>query len=386
MDSSQDKQLPASARKLQKTRVKGQAARSRDAGHLAVLGIGALLLWFGGSLAVQHLRLALARCLVFDAHTLKTPAVMGERLLGMGASGLALVLPGAAAIAVTAVLAAVAAGGWVLSWQPLVPHFSRLNPLAGLARLFSRQQLVTVVKLVALTALLGLVGWWFLRHHGSEAAALAVQPLPLGLSVAGRWLGRGLALLLAVMLLLALADVPLQAWLFRTRLRMSHEEAKQEHKEVDGNPQVKSRLRARQREASERASVRAVARADFVLTNPTHYAVALRYDEERMAAPEVIAKGADLVALKIRQSAAAHHVVLVESPVLARALYAHAPLNQPIPAALYTAVAQVLAYVWRLKAAQNARRPLPPALAVPPVPHVPEHLDPHQAKRPLRRD
>jgi len=381
MDSSQDKQLPASARKLQKTRAKGQAARSRDALHLAVLGSGALLLWLGGSAALAHLRLALARQLVFDAHTAKTPALMAERLAGMGASALLLVLPLAAVIALAALLAAQAAGGWVWSWQPLLPQFSRLNPFAGLARLFSRQQLVTVLKMVALTALLGAAGWWFLRHHMDAAAALAMQSLPLGLGAAGRWLGQGLALLLAVVLVLALVDVPVQGWLFRTRLRMSHEEAKQEHKEADGNPQVKSRLRQRQRQASERASVRAVARADFVLTNPTHYAVALRYDEACMAAPEVVAKGADLVALKIRESAAEHHVVLVESPVLARALYAHAPLNQPIPAALYTAVAQVLAYVWRLKAAQKARLPLPAALARPPEPQVSAYLDPQSKKR-----
>lgn len=187
----------------------------------------------------------------------------------------------------------------------------------------------------------------------------------------------GITLLLIVVLLVALIDVPLQDFLFKSRLKMSHEEVKQEHKESEGNPQLKGKIRQKQREIADRASVSAVPKADFVVTNPTHYAVALRYDDASMAAPQVIAKGTDLVALKIREIAGAHQIPVLESPMLARALYAHADLDQAIPAALYTAVAQVLAYVYRLKAALSGQGPMPDALGEPPVP---VELDPHRGR------
>lgn len=159
---------------------------------------------------------------------------------------------------------------------------------------------------------------------------------------------------------------------------MSHQEVKQEHKESEGSPEVKGKIRQKQREMAHRASVSRVPAADFVVTNPTHYAVALRYDEATMSAPQVVAMGADLIALKIREAAKAHSVPVLESPMLARALYAHAEIDQTIPAQLYTAVAQVLAYVYRLKASLRGEAPAPGDLA---PPDVPEELDPHNKKR-----
>ena len=160
---------------------------------------------------------------------------------------------------------------------------------------------------------------------------------------------------------------------------MSHEEVKNEHKEAEGNPQIKGKIRQKQREIADRASVNAVPKADFVVMNPTHYAVALRYDDQTMNAPQVISKGTDLVAFKIRDLANSHQIPVLQSPMLARALYAHAELDQPIPAQLYAAVAQVLAYVYRLKAALRGEGRMPEALA---EPFVPPELDPHhQAAR-----
>jgi flagellar biosynthetic protein FlhB len=169
-------------------------------------------------------------------------------------------------------------------------------------------------------------------------------------------------------------DVPLQKVLFLQRLKMSHQEVKQEHKESEGSPELKGKIRQKQREISQRASISAVPKADFVVTNPTHYSVALRYDEATMAAPQVVAMGADLVALKIREVAKAHSIPVLESPMLARALYAHAEIDQSIPSTLYTAVAQILAYVYRLKASMRGEAPAPGEL---PQPHVPPELDPH---------
>ena len=186
------------------------------------------------------------------------------------------------------------------------------------------------------------------------------------------WLAGGMAMLLLVVFLTALIDVPLQLFFFKSRLKMSHQEVKQEHKESDGNPQIKGRQRQRQREIADGASVTAVPKADFVVMNPTHYAVALKYDDT-MSAPQVISKGTDLIAMKIRDLANSHGVPVLQSPMLARALYVHAELDQPIPATLYTAVAQVLAYVYRLKAAMRGEGRMPDAQ---PDPYVPPELDP----------
>jgi flagellar biosynthetic protein FlhB len=184
----------------------------------------------------------------------------------------------------------------------------------------------------------------------------------------------GVTLLLVVVLLFAVIDVPLQKYLHAGQLKMSLEEVKREHKEMEGDPHVKAQRRARQRELAQRNSVNAVPRADLVVMNPTHYAVAIRYDDATMNAPRVIAKGADLLAMRIRDVAKASDVPVLQSPMLARALYAHAEIDSEIPAALYTAVAQVLAYVYQLKAALRGQGAMPGDL---PQPEVPRELDPH---------
>ncbi|WP_313077285.1 EscU/YscU/HrcU family type III secretion system export apparatus switch protein [Melaminivora sp.] len=383
MSSSQDKNLPATERKLQKTRQDGQAARSRDLSHLAILGVGALALlvllpWF-----TEYLERALRQSLVFDAATVQAPAQMVARLktlVLMGVAGSALF---AALTSCAALVAAVSAGGFIFSLKPITPQFNRLNPLKGLGNLFSKQQLANVAKMVLMTLILAFVAWKFMGNGIETMATLVLQPSPVALRHVGQWLVSGVSLLMLVVFLFAVVDVPLQAFFFKSRLKMSHEEVKQEHKESDGNPQLKGRMRQRAREIADRASVAAVPKADFVVMNPTHYAVALKYDEAAMGAPQVVAKGTDLVAFKIREVAQAHGVPVLQSPMLARALYAHADLEQPIPAQLYTAVAQVLAYVYRLKAAMRGEGRMPGEL---PEPQVPPELDPHspQARRPSR--
>lgn len=379
MDSSQDKNLPATERKLQKTRKDGQGARSRDLGHLAILGMGSVTLLFGAPTLVAHMQRALGQQFAFDAQTIKTPALMLERLAQMGSIGLVACVVFALVTTSAALIGGVLAGGWIFSFKPVTPQFKRLNPLSGVANLFSKQQIVTVVKMVLMAVVLAFVGWKYLSSGLQEVAGVISQPSPMALAMVGEWLVSGLALLLLVVFLVALIDVPLQAFLFKSRLKMTHQEVKQEHKESDGNPELKGKLRQKQREIANRASIQAVPKADFVVMNPTHYAVAMRYDESRMDAPQVIAKGTDLLAQKIREVAMAHDVPVLQSPMLARALYAHAELDQAIPAPLYTAVAQVLAYVYRLKAAMRGEGQMPDALGEPPVP--PE-LDPHQRVTP----
>lgn len=379
MQSSQDKTLPATEQKLRKTRQEGQAARSRDLSHLAILGTGAVCMLALAPLFLEHLQRALGEQLVFDAATVRSPGAMLARLQSMVLVGLLASALFAGLTSGAALVSAIGAGGWVWSFKPITPQFNRLNPLSGAANLFTRQQLANVAKMVLMTGILCTVAWNYLASGLEQVALLVLQPSNLALAHVAQWLTSGVALLLLVVFVAAAVDVPLQAFFFKSRLKMSHEEVKQEHKESDGNPQTKGRMRQRQRDIADGASVTAVPKADFVVMNPTHYAVALKYDEQAMAAPQVIAKGTDLIAMKIRELATVHSVPVLQSPMLARALYAHAELDQPIPATLYTAVAQVLAYVYRLKAALRGEGQLPGALA---EPDVPPELDPLNAPTP----
>jgi flagellar biosynthetic protein FlhB len=372
--SSQDRNLPASARKLQKAADEGQVARSRDLTHLAVLGGGALLVFWLAPMAVEHLMREFAWQLHFDAHTLQDPNKPLTRMTSMAGIGLTISVVFGSLMSALVMLSSVASGGLVFSLTPLMPDFSRLNPLNGIGRLFSKEKVIEVAKMLAIAGLLFYVGYRHMLSGMETLGMLVLQPSQQALALLTQWLAEGTGWLLLVVLLIAAVDVPVQAYLHKSHLKMSHEEVKQENKESEGNPQMKGRRRQRQREIAMGASIKAVPKADFVLMNPTHYAVALKYDEQSMNAPRVISKGADLLAMRIRDLAREHNIPVLQSPVLARALYAHAEIDQEIPASLYTAVAQVLAYVYRLRAAMQGRGPMPGEV---PTPFVPPELDPH---------
>jgi flagellar biosynthetic protein FlhB len=318
-------------------------------------------------------RRMLTHGLRFDHRVLADPGVMGQRLWELSLQMLAVVLPLGLLTAAVAVAAALGSGGWNFTLQPLKPDFTRFNPLTGVARLFSKDQLVQTLKACLLSLVLGLVGALYLRAHLADFTALLQLPLPAALAEGSSRLWGGLALLVGALALFALVDVPLHRFLLLKRLRMSHEEAKKEHKEAEGNPEVKGRMRQRMREMSRKRMLAAVPGADLVVTNPTHYAVALKYDEATMGAPRVVAKGVDLVAQRIRELAREHQVPVLEAPALARALHAHTEIDHEVPGALFTAVAQVLAHVYQLRAALAGRGAMPGAL--PELP-VPQDMDP----------
>lgn len=372
--SAQDKNLPATSHRLKKARDQGQIPRSRELTNLAVLGGGAVTMMLMLPSAFRRLQDGLGSQLRFTHADLLAPQQAIERMVSAVGEGLVLALPLGALTAALALLAAFAAGSWTLTTETLVPQLSRVSPLAGLGRLFSKQQLFETFKLAGMTAVVGFVGWKFISSHIDAFPALLLQPVQGAVGQLGLWLRTGVALLLLVVLVFAAIDFPMQKFLHAQRLRMSHDEVKREHKEQEGDPHVKGQRRRRQRELAHRLSISAVPRADLVVMNPTHYAVALQYDDATMVAPRVIAKGADLVALRIRDVAKEHKIPVLQSPMLARALYAHTELDQDIPAALYTAVAQVLAYVYQLKAAMAGRGAMP---GEPPQPEVPPELDPH---------
>lgn len=371
--SSQDRNLPASERKLQKARDDGQVARSRDLSHLAVLGGGALSLVMLAPSLFEHLKNQLGRQLLFDAQTIKDPTVMLTQLGAMVAVGLAACAVFGAIVSAIAIISTVAAGGWVASLKPIMPDFSRVDPVGGFGRMFTKDKAAEVAKMAFIASMLVFVGFSYLSSGLDTLGSLVLQPTSRSISLLSDWLTRGMGLMLLVVLIVAMVDVPLQIFLHKSRMKMSHQEMKQEGKESDGNPQMKGRMRQRQRDIAQGGSISAVPKADFVLMNPTHYAVAIQYDDKTMQAPRVISKGADLLAFKIRDLAQQHAIPVLQSPMLARALYANAEIDQDIPSSLYTAVAQVLAYIYRLKAALRGDGPMPGEV---PVPFVPPELDP----------
>jgi flagellar biosynthetic protein FlhB len=372
---AQDRNLPASQKKIERSRKEGQLPRSRDLPHFAVMVTGGALLASSAPYAVEKLQRMLEGSLRFDAEQLRTAGMMTERLSVLTWQGAMLALPAMLILAAAAIAAHLAGGGWNFTMKPLAPKFSNLNPLTGFGRLFQWQHLMQALKAVLLALVLGIVGALALKDRVAGFVGIMSVPLPAALAFAGKQLMGGLALLGLALALFAAIDVPLQRFQYLKRLRMSREEAKNELKEAEGNLEMKHKMRARAREIVKRRMMAAVPKADLVVMNPTHYAVAIAYDESKMGAPRVVAKGMDLLAFKIRDLAKENKVPVLQAPALARALYAHAELDREIPGALFGAVAQVLAYVYQLKAAMKGQGMAPQAVPNPPVP---DELDPHK--------
>ncbi len=372
--NAQDKNLPASARKLRKAREDGQLPRSQDLGHFTAIAVCGALLVAGAPTLAGWLKRTLMQGLHFDAASVRNPAFMGDRLVEMTLSLLTFVVPFGLVMAATAVAGAIAIGGWNWTLKPLMPQFGKLNPLTGLASMVTKDKLVNTGKGSFLALVLGTIGYFYLKRHFETFAGVLAMPLPAAIESGSATIVGGLVLLLGVLALFALLDVPLQRFQHAQRLKMSHDELKQEHKELEGNQQIKAKIRSRMREMTKRRMMAAIPTADLVVMNPTHYAVALKYDDKKMGAPRVVAKGADLIAMSIRDLAKASKVPVLQAPVLARALYAHAELDREIPAALFGAVAQVLAYVYQLRAAMEGKVAMPKDL---PELNVPPELDPH---------
>ena len=375
---SQNRNLPASQRKLEKARADGQLPRSRDLGHFVALAAGGLGLAASLPTASAWLQHVLANALRLGPGAAGDPTLMTLQLAQWAQVLLWVVVPVGALMSAAGLAASVGLGGWNWTLKPLMPNFGKLNPLTGLPRMFSQSQLVDALKASALALVLGAIGALYLRSHADGFTALLALPLPAALGQAGQAVLGGLVLLVIALALCAAIDAPLQRHWHAQRLKMSTQEARQEHKEQEGNPEVKNRIKARMREIGNRRMLAAVPKADLVVMNPTHYAVALKYEEVRMRAPTVVAKGADLMALRIRDAARGAAVPVLESPALARALYTHAEIDREVPAALFAAVAQVLAYVYQLRASLAGQGAAPGVL---PALDIPSELDPQHTPK-----
>ncbi len=368
-ESGAEKSEEPTGKRLSESRKKGQIARSKELNTLAVTlgGFGGLLV-FGGSMGnamldIMRGNFSLPREAIMDENS------MGLWLAASGEIAMEAMFPLFLLLLVVSILGPISLGGWLFSAEAMAPKASRMNPLAGLKRMFSVNALVELLKALAKFVLILLVGVAVLAAFQDDLLAIVHEPIESAiihaLSVVGwsaLWMSCGLILIAAV-------DVPFQLWSNKKKLMMTKQEVRDEYKDSEGKPEVKQRIRQMQREISERRMMQAVPEADVVITNPTHFAVALKYDPSKGSAPVLLAKGGDFTALKIREIANEHKVMVLESPALARAVFYSTELDQEIPAGLYLAVAQVLAYVYQLRQyrAGKGKRPAPlPDLPIPP--------------------
>ena len=348
-----------SQKRLEDARSRGQVARSRDLGAAATTLTGGVALYFlGGSIGGQFLDL-MRRQLSFSRIDATVPERMTELLGSSGWQALQIVTPLLGLLLFAAVASPLLIGGWTFSTTALAPNWERLDPIAGMARVFSARGFIEVCKSLARFGVVAVVAVWVLRRQFAEFMALGAESVHGGIAHALLLAGKAFILLGGALGFIALIDVPIALWQHHRSLRMSKQELREEARETDGNPEVRGRIRRIQQDLAKRRMMAEVPKAHVIVTNPTHYAVALRYEDDRMRAPVVVAKGADLIALQIRKVAAAHAIPIIEAPPLARALHSSCELGAEIPARLYAAVAQLLTYVYQLKAAVSSGRPAP---------------------------
>ena len=367
-ESGQDKTEDPTDKRKKDARDKGDVPRSKELNTVAVMlaGTGGALM-YGGALAQTLLEL------MRKNFTLSREVIMEERympifLLQSGKAAYMATQPILLVLLLAALLGPIALGGWLFSAGTMAPKFSRMNPAAGIKRMFSFNALAELLKAMGKFVMILLVAIVVLYKDKEQLLAIAKEPLDQAIIHSVQVVGWSSLWMAAGLLIIAAIDVPIQLYQSRQKLLMTKQEIRDEHKDAEGRPEVKGRIRQLQREASQRRMMANVPQADVIITNPTHYAVALKYDPEQGGAPVLLAKGADFVALKIREIAVAHEIQLLESPALARSIYYSTEVDTQIPAGLYLAVAQVLAYVYQIRQHRAGRGKRPKPLDDLPIP------------------
>lgn len=374
-DSDLEKTEEATPKRLEKAREEGQVARSLELTTFSVMLVAAAGLLFMGADMMDKLMRIMKAGMQMERDLAFQTDLMLNRLYELAFESLISIAPILFLLLVVAFFAPMLLSGWMFSTKALIPKFDRIDPFKGLARIFSVHSLVELVKAILKTVLIGSVAALVIWHNKEAVMALLIVPVDLGISRTGDFLAMSFLLIVGAMILVVVIDVPYKIWEHAKQLRMTKEEIRKENKDSEGDPFVKARIRGLQREAARRRMMSEIPKADVIVTNPTHYAVALRYQSNSMRAPKVVAKGVHLLAARIREVAEAHRIPILEAPPLARALYHHAELESEIPEKLYTAVAEVLAYVFQLRRYNEYGGAAPkPPVDVP----VPAELDPAQ--------
>ena len=381
-DSDAEKTEDASPRRLEKAREDGDVPRSRELATFAVLMTAGAGLWITGGSLAGSLSQALASGLSLTRDQVYNPTILIERITNDVSGVMLACLPLALAIMLVALAAPMAIGGFNFSSKAFMPNFMKLNPISGIGNMFSTNALIELLKAVAKTVLVGCVAWIVIMSQKDAVLGLAVEPLGAGTGHVADLMARAFLFIVGSLGVVALIDAPWQIWHYNNKLKMTRQEMIQESKESDGNPQIKGKIRQMQRQMARNRMMQNVPDADVVVTNPTHYAVALKYTDGQGGAPRVVAKGADEVAAKIRELAREHKVALLEAPALARALYKHTEIDDEIPEKLYSAVAEVLAYVFQLRNYSKGAGQYPDRPTSLPVPPEMDPLNPASQVKP----
>ncbi|RYY04178.1 MAG: flagellar biosynthesis protein FlhB [Gammaproteobacteria bacterium] len=354
-DDSQEKTEEASGRKIEKAREEGQVPRSRDLTTSVVLLVGSIgLLYFSDFMGEKYVEMTREN-FILSRETIFDPNAMIGHFVSTFYMGLVSMMPFMALMLAASVIGPVALGGWLFSADALMPKMSRMDPMAGLKRMFSMKSLIELLKATAKVTIIIGATVMLLKHYSQPMFRMSDEDINLAIIHSVKISAYAAIALSACTLIIAAFDVPLQIYEYNKKLKMSKQELKDESKDTDGKPEVKGRIRQLQREMAQRRMMSNVPTADVIITNPTHYAVALKYNPEAMSTPILLAKGGDNIALKIREIAKAHNIEIIESPVLARAIFHTTELDNEIPSGLYLAVAQVLAYVFQLKSYRKGR-------------------------------
>ena len=384
-DSDADRTESATSKQLEKAREQGDVPRSREASTCALLLLGGAGVWMFSGRLVEPLSRLMVATFSFEREQAFDPALLADHLSGYALDVLIALAPIAGIMLVAAVISPLMLGGWLFNGGAVFPKFGKMNPISGLAGMFSVNSLVELGKAVGKTLLVGSVAWWVIAGQLDAMMGLGVESLDTSPHHLGSMIWHAFLAMVSVLVLIAAVDVPYQMWKYANKLKMTKEQVKQEHKENEGDPHVKGKIRQMQRAAARRRMMSEVPSADVVVTNPTHYAVALKYAEGSMGAPKVVAKGSDAVAMRIRELARENGVAIMEAPPLARALHFHAEIGDEIPESLYTAVAEVLAYVFQLRIFKTAGGAYPDRPSDIVVPRELDPLDPEHAAARARK-
>lgn len=367
-ESGADKTEDPTDKRKRDSREQGEVIRSKELNTVAVMlaGTGACLT-YGGALAQTFLTL-MQKSFMLPREVIMQERYMQIFLLQAAKDAYLATQPILLALLLASLLSPLALGGWLFAAGGMAPKFSRMNPLSGVKRMFSINSVIELLKAIGKFVVILMVALAVLRKDQLELLAIAKEPLDQAIIHSVQVVGWSSVWMAAGLLIIAAIDVPIQIYQGRQKLLMTKQEVRDEYKDAEGRPEVKGRIRQMQREASQRRMMANVPTADVIITNPTHYAVALKYDPEQGGAPILLAKGTDFVALKIREIAVAHEIQLLESPALARSIYYSTEVDAQIPAGLYMAVAQVLAYVYQIRQHRAGRGKRPKPLDDLPIP------------------
>ena len=367
-DSSQKTEEPT-ARRLKRAREDGQVARSAELPAAAVMIAAVLVLLLMGGALVARLSGLFVTSFRFDRKTLETPSLLPAVFAHAMSEALIWILPLMLVTAIVAILSSGATGGYLFSLKSVMPNFGKLSPAEGFKRMFGSRAMVELLKSVLKFSLLATVLWSLVNSHMAELMRMGAMGLQPALAAAGSMIVESALWLTLSLVFIALLDAPYQRWSYIKRMRMTKQEIRDEMKDMEGRPEVKAQIRKRQREMANARMMQKVKDADVVITNPEHFAVALAYDPLSDGAPILLAKGADMMAARIREEAKTHGVEVFAAAPLARALYFTTKLDQPIPEALYHAVAPVIAYVFNMAQVKPGVEPMPR-----PRPKIPDSM------------